>query len=116
MGLASYGEPVYLDKMRQIVRLGSNGRFALNLDYFIHHSKGVTMTWDGGEPKIGSVYSTDMDRLLGPARKEDEPISREHENIAASMQAMYEEAFFHLLNYVYDQTKIPISVWQVAVQ
>src|SRR4030042_2098480 len=42
MGLAAYGEPVYLDKMRQIVPLNSNGRFGLNLDYFIHHSEGVT--------------------------------------------------------------------------
>ncbi len=108
MGLASYGEPVYLDKMRQIVPLDSNGRFKLNLDYFIHHSEGVTMTWDGGEPRMGPVYSKEMERALGPARKKDESITKVHENIAASMQVMYEEAFFHLLNYVYEQTKIPV--------
>jgi carbamoyltransferase len=108
MGLAAYGEPVYLDKMRQIVRLNSKGKFSLNLDYFIHHSEGVTMTWDGGEPKMGSVYSKKMEESLGPARKKDGAMSKEYENIAASMQAMYEEAFFHLLNYVYEKTKIPI--------
>jgi len=108
MGLASYGEPSYLEKMEKIVRLNSKGRFSLNLDYFIHHSEGVTMTWDGGEPKMGPVYSRKMENSLGPARKREEPLTREHENIAASMQAMYEEAFFHLLNYVYTRTKIPI--------
>jgi len=108
MGLASYGEPTYLDKMRQIVYLHNNGSFKLNLDYFIHHSEGVTMTWDGGEPKMGHVYSKKMEQVLGPARNREMPITKEHENIAASMQVMYEEAFFHLLNYVYTMTKIPI--------
>ncbi len=108
MGLASYGEPSYLEKMEKIVRLNSNGRFSLDLDYFIHHSEGVTTTWNDGEPKMGPVYSPKMEQVLGPTRKREEPLTREHENIAASMQAMYEEAFFHLLNYVYTRTKIPI--------
>jgi len=108
MGLASYGEPVYLDRMRQIVHLDRKGRFKLNLDYFIHHSKGVTMTWENGEPGIETVYSPLMEGLLGPARDEKDPITEAHENIASSMQAMYEEAFFNLLNYVYEETKIPI--------
>ncbi len=102
MGLSSYGEPVYLDKMRKIVQLGKNGKFRLNLDYFIHHSEGVTMTWGGGEPILGPAYSKEMEKTLGPARRDrDEPITPVHENIAASLQAMYEEAFFNLLNHVY---------------
>jgi len=108
MGLSSYGEPAYLDRMKKIVKLDTNGKFKLNLDYFIHHSEGVTMTWEAGEPQMGSVYSREMEKSFGPARRKDAPITREHENIAASMQAMYEEAFFHLLNYVYTMTKIPI--------
>ena len=108
MGLSSYGEPVYLDQMKQIVRLDGHGKFKLNLDYFIHHSEGVTMTWEAGEPNMGSAYSKKMEKSLGPTRKRDEPISKNHENIAASMQAMYEEAFFHLLNHIYDKTKLPI--------
>lgn len=108
MGLASYGEPSYLDKMEKIVRLEKKGRFSLDLDYFIHHSEGVTMTWNDGEPKMGHVYSNKMEQVLGPARNKELPITKVHEDIAAAMQAMYEKAFFHLLNYVYDKTKIPI--------
>src|SRR5215510_12778438 len=37
MGLAPYGKPALMDAMRQIVRV-KKGRFALNLDYFTHHS------------------------------------------------------------------------------
>ena len=66
------------------------------------------MTWESGEPQMGPVYSREMEKFLGPARNKDESITREHENIAASLQAMYEEAFFHLLNYVYDRIKIPV--------
>jgi len=107
MGLAALGEPTLTDKMGKIVKLNSDGRFELDLDYFIHHSEGVTMTWEDGEPKMGPVYSKEVERLLGPSRGPKEPIERKHENIAASLQAMYEEAFFNLLNYVYEQTKIP---------
>ena len=107
MGLAAFGEPSLLDQMRQIVRLNSNGGFELGLEYFIHHSEGVTMTWQGGEPNMGPVYSPVMERLLGSVRKSGEPIEDSHENIAASLQAMYEEAFFNILNYVYKQTKLP---------
>jgi len=107
MGLSSYGEPVYLDRMKDIVRLDSNGKFNLNLDYFIHHSEGVTMTWEGGEPDMGPAYSKEMEKTLGPARNTEEPITREYENIAASLQAMYEQAFFHLLSHVYNETRIP---------
>ena len=105
MGLAAFGEPSELHSMRKIVRLNSKGQFELDLDYFIHHSEGVTMTWDGGEPKMGPVYSKDMEGLLGPARTPGEAITERHEVIAASLQAMYEEAFFNLLNYVHEQTK-----------
>jgi len=107
MGLASFGEPSVLEKMRRIVKLNSNGRFELGLEYFIHHSEGVTMTWNGGEPKMGPVYSREMVQLLGSPRNPDYPIQKRHQDVAASLQAMYEEAFFHLLNSVYEGTKIP---------
>ena len=106
MGLAPYGEPVYLDKMRQIVHLDRNGMFKLNLEYFIHHSESVPMTWEAGEPQIQPVFSQKLVELLGPARKSDEDINERHKNIASSLQAVYEEAFFHLLNYVFEKTKM----------
>jgi carbamoyltransferase len=104
MGLAAFAEPGRLHRMRRVVRLVDNGGFRLELPFFIHHSQGVGMTWEGGEPKMGPVYSPEMERLLGPARKEHDPIEKAHEETAASLQAMYEEAFFHLLNHVHERT------------
>jgi len=107
MGLAAYGEPSARSEMRRIVRLNANGRFGLNLDYFVHQVKGASMTWDAGEPQMGLVFSPAMERLLGARRAPGEPLSQRHEEIAASLQWMYEEAFIHLLNHVYERLKLP---------
>ena len=42
----------------------------------------------------------------GPARAPDEPLTQRHHDIARSMQAMYEEAFFHLLAYVHQRYRV----------
>jgi carbamoyltransferase len=64
------------------------------------------MTWDDGEPTLGPVYSSKLERLLGPARKSDEPVTSYHEDIAASLQVVYEEAAFHILNEVHKRTRL----------
>ena len=107
MGLAPYGAPTELEKMRQIVKLKPKGRFELDLDCFLHHSEGVSMVWDNGAPAMGRVYSDKLVELFGLARGRDEELTRHHQDLAASLQAMYEEAFFHLLDHVYEQTQNP---------
>lgn len=98
MGLAPYGQAKHMDLMRKIVRLKDDGGFELNLDCFRHHRESVSYTWDGGSPECGIMYSPALEELLGPARKKDEPLDQRHKDIARSVQAMYEEAFFHLVN------------------
>ena len=104
MGLASYGQPEFLPQMRQIVRLVDDGKFELDLDYFVHTSEGITMSWENGEPTLGAVYSAKLSELLGPIREMGSELTQRHENLAASMQAMYEEAFFHRLNWLQKKT------------
>jgi carbamoyltransferase len=104
MGLAAYGEPSQLPKMRQIVRLLPDGSFALELDHFRHHAEGIEMVWDDNAPQIGQIFSHRMSELLGPPRQPDEPITHYHQDLAASLQAMYEEALFRLLNAVQRQS------------
>jgi len=105
MGLAAYGEPVYLDDFRKIVRLQRDGTFELDLDFFRHHSEGVEMTWNNEQPKVGRAYSDKFIEKFGPPRESHEPITKRHEDIAASLQAMLEEAYFHILNNLYERTK-----------
>lgn len=98
MGLASYGEPTYVEEIRNIVTLESEGKFKLNERYFLHSTKGVTMTWDNAAPEIGRLYSEYMEQRLGPHRQPDDPVTERHKNIASSLQVVLEEAYFHILN------------------
>lgn len=98
MGLAPYGEPKYLDAMRKIVRLEADGSFKLDLDLFRHAREKVDYEWSGGEPKVGTLFSPALEALLGPARAPGAELTQTHKDFARSVQAMYEEAFFNLLN------------------
>ncbi len=98
MGLAPYGEPRYLNEMRRIVNLRNDGTFRLDLRYFRHHREKVEYTWDNGAPVVGRLYTQALEDLLGPTRGKEEPLTQRHKDLARSVQAMYEEAFFHLLN------------------
>lgn len=103
MGLAPYGEPRYMPEMRQVVRLQDDGTFRLDLRFFRHHREKVDYRWDGGAPSVGALYSQALCELLGPARAPFDPIEQRHRDLARSVQGMYEEAFFHLLNMLYPQ-------------
>jgi len=107
MGLAPYGEPSFVDQLRQLVHLGPDGSFALDLSYFRHASEGVDMTWDAGAPTVGTVFTPKLETLLGPARRADEPLAAKHEAMAASLQQVYEEAAFHVLRAAYEKTRLP---------
>jgi carbamoyltransferase len=107
MGLAPYGEPEFVDEIREIVRLLPNGLFELELKYFRHWSEGVEMEWDEGSPTLGRVYAPELDRLLGPAREPRAPLTPRHESMARSLQAVYEECAFHVLNGLWERTHNP---------
>ncbi|MCH8951315.1 MAG: carbamoyltransferase [Proteobacteria bacterium] len=100
MGLAPYGQPNHLEALRRLVSSQKNGGYELTLDYFRHHAEGVEMVWDGGQPRVGRIFTAKLEELLGPARGDGEDLSRRHKDIAASLQALYEETFFDLLNAV----------------
>ena len=93
MGLAAYGTPQFLDAFRKIVRADAGMKLRLNLDYFTHQTQGPEMTWRdaGTTPVLGRLYSEQLEKLLGPARRADEPLEQRHRDLAASMQARLEE-------------------------
>jgi carbamoyltransferase len=98
MGLAPYGEPTFMEAMRRVVLLQPDGGYRLDIAYFRHHREKVEYQWAGGSPSVGTLFSDALCDLLGPARADGEPLEQRHRDLARSAQAMYEEAFFHLLN------------------
>ncbi len=103
MGLAPYGKPAFRDRMREILRLGENG-FELDLAYFRHHREEIPYQWAGGSPEIGDLFSPALEDLLGPRRMPSDPLEERHRDLARSVQAMYEEAFFHLIERLQTKT------------
>lgn len=106
MGLAPYGTPLYVDQLRDVIIFKENGLFELNLKYFKHHKDGVKMSWEGGEPDIESIFSEYMVEKFGPLRKREDELTQYHKNLAASVQRICEELFFHILNHLQKKTEL----------
>ena len=104
MGLAPYGEPAYLEQLEDVVLIQNDGTYELNLKYFRHHNEDIQVDWSGGIPTVGQLFKKNtLESLLGfSPRDKDEPLSQIHFDLAKSVQAMYEKAFFAFLNKVYE--------------
>jgi carbamoyltransferase len=106
MGLAPYGRPRHVDAIRQLVTLEEGGKFELALPYFRHWSDGVEMEWDDGYPRLGRVYSDRLTTLFGPARDPGAALTEREEDIAYSLQVVYEECAMHVLNGLWERTRL----------
>jgi carbamoyltransferase len=95
MGLSAYGEPDRVHLLRRVLQVGG-GSFRLGLEYFRHHTEGVAMTWEG-EPHFDRLYTPALVELLGPERAPKSDMPDRFKSIAASAQALFEEALFEVL-------------------
>lgn len=93
MGLAPYGEPRYVDEIRhRLVDLKPDGSLRLNLDYF-NFCTGLTMTGERFHRLFG-----------GPPRQPESPIEQRHMDLAASIQAVTEEAVLGAARHLHELT------------
>ena len=103
MGLAPYGKPKYVDQLRKILLIKTNGNFELNLDYFKFHKENFNYRWENGKVEIEDLYTDKIKTLLGLERLHGEELSDFHKDLAHSTQKVYEEAFLNILNNLYDK-------------
>lgn len=92
MGLAPYGKPRFLDRMRELVELGADGQPRLRLEYFdfLRHDR---------------MYSDRLAELLRASpRAPESPIKRIHEDLARSCQALLEEVLLGMLDHLHRRT------------
>jgi carbamoyltransferase len=93
MGLAPYGTPRYAQLIYDnLIDLKPDGSFRLNLDYF-NYCTGLTMTNERFDALFG-----------GPARKPDVWLEQRHMDLAASVQAVVEDAVLRLTRSLADET------------
>jgi carbamoyltransferase len=106
MGLAPYGTPRFVDRLRHACHTTDSG-FALDISYFTHATEGVAMSWDEGSPVIGRLWSNRWLEEIGPPRADGAPLTEYHHDVAASLQALTEEVIFHVVRMVHRATGLP---------
>ncbi len=93
MGLAPYGEPKHRDLiLEKLIDLKPDGSFRLNMDYFGY---------------CHTLYMTNrrFERLFGgPPRKPESPLTQREMDLAASIQAVTEEAMLRTTRHVHELT------------
>jgi len=85
MGLAPYGNPIYQDKISQIIDVKDDGTFRLDQSFF-NYATGLTMT------------SKKFDKLFGCERRDPEKneLTQFHMDIASSIQKVTEDIMIKL--------------------
>ena len=104
MGLAPYGKPTEVDKLKEVLLFKKNGIFELNEKYFRHFKEGVSMSWENGDPHIEPMYSEFLIKQFGTPRAKDEPLNEYHKNLATSVQRICEEMVFYMAEDLYKKT------------
>lgn len=93
MGLAPYGEPLYVDQIRKLIETTSEGQYHLNMKYF------AFLTRD-------CMYTEELSSLLGqPPRVPESELLQFHMDVAKSVQVVLEDVLLEKHRYLY--SKVP---------
>lgn len=93
MGLAPYGRPIYVDRLRKLIEVRPDGQFRLNMKYFAYLQK-------------ESMFTEELCDLLGrPPRQPESELGTFHQDVARSIQALLEEILLDKVRYLY--SKVP---------
>lgn len=96
MGLAPYGEPRYVDLIRDhLIDLKDDGSFRLNMDYF-DYAHGLRMTGR----RFAELFG-------GPRREPESPLTRREMDLARSVQEVTEEAMLRMARQAHRDTGSP---------
>ncbi len=85
MGLAPYGNPIHVDKVKKLIDLKDDGTFRLDQSFF-NYATGLTMT----NKKFNNLFGQK------PRNPQNEKITQFHMDIAASIQKVTEEIMINL--------------------
>jgi carbamoyltransferase len=104
MGLAPYGKPDYVDRLREVLIFRPDGLFTLDLRYFRSATSGIISYGEDHIPVVAPLFSDHMAEKFGAPRQKDEPLTQYHKDLAASVQRITEELIFHVLGHLHKKT------------
>ncbi len=91
MGLAAYGKPNYLSRLKKVINVKDDGSFQLNMRYFSFRES-------------TEMWSKLFERLMGKPRGTHDKITDRHADIAKSVQTLTEEVYIRILRHLYTLT------------
>ncbi|HRN55088.1 MAG TPA: carbamoyltransferase C-terminal domain-containing protein [Agriterribacter sp.] len=103
MGLAPYGEPKYVDKVREVLRFLPNGLYTWKQEYFVPPTK-AGFKYENNMPRVGNLFSEKFIDAFGLPRKKEEQLTQYHKDIATSVQRVTEELIFYILKKLKERT------------
>lgn len=89
MALAAYGDDACLEKFRDLIRLTSDGRYQINMDYFAFDTFGELRP-----------FKKKFFEAFGPARLPGEPLEDRHRAMAYALQHVMEETILHMVRHI----------------
>ena len=92
MGLAPYGNPIFEDKIKQLIDIKDDGTFRLDQRYF-NYATGLTMT----NEKFNNLFGQK------PRNPKNEKINQFHMDLAASIQKVTEEVMINLAKSIHKE-------------
>jgi carbamoyltransferase len=107
MGLAAYGQPVYLELMRELVMTSPRGGFKLNPRFFRSLGKNLEECVDEtGEIVLPPLYTDALAERLGAPRARGAALTQRENDIACSVQARFEEVVLACLSVLHKQVPV----------
>jgi carbamoyltransferase len=110
MGMAPYGQPDMIDKVRKVINFADDGSFWLDMDYFsFHHSMENTFSRKFeqlfGEPRVkDSDFYTHGTGLPEHYSNDLLKSNQYYADVAASVQRTTEDAIINIANYLHKRT------------
>ena len=99
MGLAPYGEPIYLEEVSKLIRFSESKILKISNKFF--KFTGGVVDYQNGIPNVKTLYDqSEFTSLFGiEPRKKDDKILKIHKDIASSLQFYTENLIFKIINY-----------------
>ncbi|MEL6304613.1 MAG: carbamoyltransferase C-terminal domain-containing protein [Bacteroidota bacterium] len=100
MGLAPYGNPTLVDKVRKLVTLKKDGLWTWDASYFGE----VKVVYKDNQPIVDPFFTEKFSKLFGEPRKKGDELTQYHKDLAKSVQQVTEEIIFHMASHLQKRT------------
>ena len=105
MGLSSFGEPKYVDKIYEVVKINSDGSLKVNMKYFSYHYS-TKYSFNRNFIKLFGRPRVPESKLIFSDTNIEDSESRRFADIAASIQKVTEDMVIKAANHLYRKTKL----------